>query len=90
MDEALEQLARFGRKMARVQRHFADEEADHEFDESDTRTAGKREWRRMKAEFRELSEELKAALWEKIDAPLEEKARVLGILRNALAAIRKK
>ena len=89
-DEMLEQLSRFGRKMARVQKHFADEEAENEFDESDPRTGAKQEWRRMKAEFRELKEELKAALWEKIDAPAEEKRRVLEILRNALAEIRKK
>jgi DNA-binding PadR family transcriptional regulator len=89
VDETLEQLARFGRKMARVQQHFADEEAEHDFDASDARTTGKREWRRMKEEFRELTHELKAALWEKIDASTAEKARVLEILRNALAAIRK-
>ena len=44
----------------------------------------------MKSEFRELKEELKDALWEKIDAPTEEKKRILEILRNALAEIRKK
>jgi hypothetical protein len=44
----------------------------------------------MKSEFRELREALKSALWEKIDAPAEEKERVLAILRNALAEIRKK
>jgi DNA-binding PadR family transcriptional regulator len=89
-DEMLEQLSRFGRKMARVQKHFADEEAENDFDESDPRSGAKQEWRRMKSEFRELKEELKAALWEKIDASVEEKERVLAILRNALAEIRKK
>jgi len=89
-DEMLEQLSRFGRKMARVQKHFADEEAENEFDESDPRRGAKQEWRRMKAEFRELKEELKAALWEKIDASSEEKERILGIIKNAIAEIRKK
>jgi len=89
-DEMLEQLSRFGRKMARVQRHFADEEAENDFDESDPRMGAKQEWRKMKAEFRELKEELKSALWEKIDAPAEQKKRILEILRNALAEIRKK
>jgi len=89
-DEMLEQLSRFGRKMARVRKHFAEEEAENEFDESDSRTGAKAEWRKMKSEFRELKEELKDALWEKIDAPTEEKKRILEILRNALAEIRKK
>ena len=89
VDETLEQLARFGRKMARVQKHFADEEADRDFDESEGRASGRGEWRRMKTEFRELVGELKETLWEKIDATTEEKARVLEILRSALAAIRK-
>ena len=90
VDEMLGQLSRFGRKMARVQKHFADEEAENEFDASDSRTGAKGEWRRMKSEFRDLKEELKAALWEKIDAPAEEKKRILEILKNALAEIRKK
>jgi DNA-binding PadR family transcriptional regulator len=89
-DEMLEQLSRLGRKMARMQKHFADEEAENEFDESDPRTGAKQEWRRMKSEFRELKEEIKAALWDKIDATTEEKKRILEILRNALAEIRKK
>ena len=89
VDETLEQLARFGRRMARVQRHFADEEADRDFDESEGRAGGRAEWRKMKSEFRELVGELKETLWEKINAPAEEKTRVLEILRAALASIRK-
>ena len=87
-DEMLEQLSRFGRKMARVQKHFADEEAENDFEQSDSRSDGRHEWRKMKSEFRELKEELKATLWEKIDAPIEEKKRVLEVLRRALAQIR--
>jgi DNA-binding PadR family transcriptional regulator len=89
-DEMLEQLSRFGRKMARVRKHFADEEAENEFEASDPRTGAKQEWRKLKSEFRELKEDLKAALWEKIDAPEEEKKRILEILKNAIAEIRKK
>ena len=89
VDETLEQLARFGRKMARVRKHFADEEAEHDFDESEGRGAGRNEWRRMKMEFRELVGELKETLREKVDASTEEKERVLEILRAALAAVRK-
>jgi DNA-binding PadR family transcriptional regulator len=90
VDATLEQLSRFGRKMARVQRHFADEEAENDFDESVSPTGERRERREMKSEFRELKEELKAALWEKMDAPIEEKKRVLEVLRKTLAEIRKK
>jgi hypothetical protein len=86
--ETLEQLWRFGRKMARVQKHFADEEAENDFEQSDSRSGGRHEWRKMKSEFRNFKEELKAALWEKIDAPTEEKMRVLEVLRRALAEIR--
>ena len=73
-----------------MRRHFAEQEAEREFDESDASTTGRQEWRRMKVEFRELTEELKAALWGKIEAPAGEKARILEILRHALAAIRQK
>jgi DNA-binding PadR family transcriptional regulator len=90
VDETLEQLARFGRKMARVQKHFANDEADKDFDESDPRAGDRNEWRKMKSEFRNLTEELKGALWETIDAATEEKGRVLEILRRALAEIRQK
>ena len=89
VDETLEQLARFGRKMARVRKHFADEEAEHDSDESEGRGSGRSEWRRMKMEFRELVGELKETLREKVDASTDEKERVLEILRTALAAIRK-
>jgi DNA-binding PadR family transcriptional regulator len=88
VDETLEQLARFGQKMARVQKHFADEEAENDFDESDPRSKAKDEWRKLKMEFREIRDELKAALFEKIDESSEEKKRVLGILRNAIKEIR--
>ncbi len=43
-DEMIEQLSRFGRKMARVRRHFAEEE---EFEESDPRTGAKQEKKRV-------------------------------------------
>ena len=82
VDETLEQLARFGRKMARVQRHFADEDADRDFDESEGRASGRSEWRRMKMEFRELVGELKETLWEKIDATRRRKGARAGNLAH--------
>ncbi len=44
----------------------------------------------MKAEFRGLRDELKAAIYEKINASLEEKRRVLDVLRRAVDEIRGK
>jgi len=89
VEETLEQLARFGRKMARVRKHLADEEAENDFDDSDPVEGTREEWRRMKSEFRELREELKTLLREKIDAPSDEWKRVLEVLRRAIAEIRK-
>jgi DNA-binding PadR family transcriptional regulator len=85
-DETLEQILRFGRKMARIQKHFADEEAENEFDPREARS----EWRKLKMEFHDLKDELKAALRDKIDAPAEEKKRVLDVLRRTIQEIRGK
>ncbi len=48
------------------------------------------EWRQMKAEFMGLRDELKAAIYEKLNASLEEKKRVLQILRRTIDEIRGK
>lgn len=42
----------------------------------------------MKAEFRGLRDELKAAIFEKPDASFEEKKRILAILRRTIDEIR--
>jgi DNA-binding PadR family transcriptional regulator len=83
VDETLEQLGRFGNKMARMKKHFEDEEAENDFDHV-------KDWRHIKLEFRELKEELKSALREKMDSSAEEKKRILGILRKAIDEIRGK
>jgi hypothetical protein len=44
----------------------------------------------MKAEFREVRDDLKAAIHEKLDSSHEEKMRVLEILRRAASEIRGK
>lgn len=88
-DETLEHLARFGKKMARMQKHFADEEAENEFGGEPT-SESKNEWRKLKMEFHEVKEELKASLREKIHATAEEKKRVLAILKKAVQEIRGK
>jgi hypothetical protein len=44
----------------------------------------------MKAEFRGLRDELKAAIYQKLNASMEEKRRVLEILRRTIDEIRGK
>ncbi len=87
-NEVWQHLARVGRKLARFQRQIAEDEdvADH-FGQ-DPRDRNRREWREMKAEYRDVRDDLKAAIHEKLDSSLEEKMRILGILRRAISDIR--
>jgi DNA-binding PadR family transcriptional regulator len=78
----LDGLGRYGKRMADFQREHTDEQSwggDQQ----------KKEWRKLKHEFHEVKAELKEALFEKMDAPLEEKKRVLKVLKAAIAEIRK-
>ena len=80
-DETLEQLARFGRRMAHFRRRFAEEDEEAEDfaeDRHERRGSERSEWQRVKMEFRGMRDDLRAALREKIDATMEEKKRVLG------------
>jgi DNA-binding PadR family transcriptional regulator len=87
--EVWDQLALFGRKLARFQKQFADDE--EVVDRFGTGSSGADDdWQRVKAEFRALREELKAAIREKLNASMQEKQRVLSILRRAVAEIRGK
>jgi DNA-binding PadR family transcriptional regulator len=88
--EVWNQLAIFGRKLAHFRKQFAEEEdvADH-FGSGSSGDA-KADWQQMKAEFRCLRDELKAAIWEKLNSSLEEKRRVLDILRRTINEIRGK
>ncbi len=90
VEEVLDQLARFGRKMADFQKRFTDEENEEEAFAGDPRRASKGEWREAKREFRELKDDLKAALYEKFDSSPEERKRIFGILRRAIDEIRGK
>lgn len=87
-DEMLEQLGRFGKKMAQFQRQFVEDEVAGEEWGGSPRDQEKKEWRQLKAEFQELKHQFKAALFEKLHASMEEKQRVLGILRRAIQEIR--
>jgi DNA-binding PadR family transcriptional regulator len=90
-DEIWTQLAIFGRKLAHFRKQFAEDEdvADH-FGSGASGGGAKADWQEMKAEFRALRDELKAAIYEKLNSSIEEKRRVLGILRHAIDAIRSK
>jgi len=87
-DEMLEQLGRFGKKMAQFQRQFVEDEVAGEEWGGSPRDQEKKEWRQLKAEFQELKHQFKAALFEKLHASMEEKQRVLAILRRAIQEIR--
>jgi DNA-binding PadR family transcriptional regulator len=88
--EVWNQLATFGRKLAHFQKQFTEDEEVADHFGSGPSNGSKDEWRRMKAEFRGLRDELKAAIYDKIDASMEEKTRVLDILRRAVDDIRGK
>lgn len=90
VDETLEHLARFGRKLAQFQKQFTEDENAAEDFANDPTGRIKSDWRQMKAEFRGLRDELKAALYEKLDASAEEKERILAILRRTIEEIRGK
>jgi DNA-binding PadR family transcriptional regulator len=87
-DEMLEQLGRFGKKMAQFQRQFVEDEVAGEEWGGSPRDQEKKEWRQLKAEFHELKHQFKAALFEKLHASMEEKQRVLEILRRTIQEIR--
>jgi DNA-binding PadR family transcriptional regulator len=89
-DEIWSRLALFGRKLAHLQRQYAEDEDVADHFGSGPSGAGRSEWRQMKAEFLGLRDELKAAIYEKLNSSIEEKKRVLQILRHTIDEIRGK
>jgi DNA-binding PadR family transcriptional regulator len=89
-NEVWNQLLVFGRKLAHFRKQFAEDEdvADHFGSGGSAGVKG--DWQQMKAEFRGLRDEMKAAIYEKIDSSMEEKKRVLDILRRTIEEIRRK
>ena len=85
----LERMARWGEKFAHYREEMAQEEETDERWGGSPRDQQRKEWREMKAEFHELRRELKGALFEKLAASMEEKKRVLKILRTAVEEIRR-
>jgi DNA-binding PadR family transcriptional regulator len=84
------QLATFGRKLAHFRRQFAEDEDVADHFGSGASAGAKGDWHHMKAEFRTLRDELKAAIYEKLNSSLEEKQRVLEILRRSVDEIRRR
>jgi len=89
-DETLDHLARFGRKIAEFQKRFQQETEDAEDAASEAGRHIKDEWRQARVEFRQVRDDLKAALYEKLDASAEERQRIIAVLRRALDEIRGK
>jgi DNA-binding PadR family transcriptional regulator len=89
-DDVWGRLALFGRRLAHWQRQYAEEEDVANHFGSGASGAGRSEWRQMKAEFLGLRDDLKAAIYEKLNASMEEKKRVLQILRHTIDEIRGK
>src|SRR6202789_1563103 len=88
--EVWDQLAIFGSKLAHFQRQFAEDEDVVDHFGSGSSGEAPDEWRQMKAEFRGLRDEVKNEIREKLNSSMEEKRRVLEILRHAVDAIRGK
>ena len=81
LNEVLSRIDFLGRKMAFMQTHLAqDQMADERWGATS----------KDSAEFHDLRHDFKAALFEKLNAPPEEKARVMKIIRDAIAKIRSK
>jgi DNA-binding PadR family transcriptional regulator len=87
VQEVWNQLAAFGRRLSHFQRQYVEDEdvADHFGSGSRSDAQAGHE---MKAEFRALRDELKAAIYEKLNASSEEKRRILDILRRTIGEIR--
>ena len=89
-DELWNQLAIYGRKLAHFRKQFAEEEDVADHFGSGSGGGAKADWQHMKAEFRGLRDEMKAAIYEKLSSSMEEKRRVLDILRRTIDEIRRK
>jgi DNA-binding PadR family transcriptional regulator len=83
-------LAIYGRKVAYFQRQYAEDEDVAEHFGAGAGDSAHGEWQHLKAEFLGLRTELKAAIYEKLNSSLEEKKRVLQILRRTIDEIRSK
>jgi len=88
VEQTLEDLKRYGRRMAEMQKQFADNEDSFGGLGSEPGADDRDAHRKLREEFHELKSELKAAMFEKRGAAFAEKKRVLEVLKRALAEIR--
>jgi len=89
-DEIWQRLALFGRKLAHLQRQYVEDEAFADNFGGGPGGGARADWHQLKGEFFDLRAELKAAIYEKLNSSLEEKRRVLQILRRTIDEIRNK
>jgi DNA-binding PadR family transcriptional regulator len=87
VDESLEQLSRYGRRMARVEKQFSEEDAENAVEFEGSR-ASREEWRKLRLEFRELRETLRDALHERMDVSIDEQKRLSEILKKTIKEVR--
>lgn len=88
-ERMLARLAEIGQRVKEASERLEQDEADDEHWGGDAKRRMKREWRELHQEFHEIRHELRNALRGKIMASLEEKQRVLKVLRDAIEEIRK-
>ena len=85
-EEMLEQLSKFGRKVAQFREQYAEEH-----DEPGESGAGPRtEWQQAREDFRQVRHDLRSALHDKFDVSTDERKRIIAILRKAVEDIRGK
>jgi DNA-binding PadR family transcriptional regulator len=94
-DSTMEQLALVGERVSRMQKTFESEETDDLGDmggggETDEKRTSKEARRAIKAEFHDIKHELRAALFEKFAASIDEQRRILDVLKKAIREIRGK
>lgn len=89
-EEILEQLTRFGKKMARMQRQFANEEAELDPDLDDPRKQVRGEMRKLKTEIFDAAHELMHEIRERMGESREGNQRLLDVIQMAIQEIRKK
>ena len=82
-------LKRYGAKVAHFEENTLQEEATLETWGGGPAAQNSKAWRQMKSDFIEIRQELKVELVSKMDSSLEEKQRILRVLRNALDEIRR-
>jgi DNA-binding PadR family transcriptional regulator len=87
VDQTLSQLAQIGKRVAKMQQMFTKEQ-EEETEDAELSSALKGEMKDLRRVFHELKHELKAVLFDKLDAPLEEKKRILEILKKTITDIR--